>query len=70
MAVPYLPTSEVFGISTEILRPSYVNRGDLDAQIQRLLSRNYHIALRGEPSVGKAGCVRQIFLTLSLSNVV
>jgi hypothetical protein len=54
MPLPYLKTNEVFGISTEILRPSYVNRGDLDAQITRLLSRNFHIALRGESKCGKS----------------
>jgi hypothetical protein len=54
VALPYLKTNEVFGISTEILQPSYVNRGDLDARITRLLSRNYHIALRGESKCGKS----------------
>lgn len=54
MALPYLKADEVFGISTEILPPSYVNRGDLDAQITRLLSRSYHIALRGESKCGKS----------------
>jgi hypothetical protein len=52
--LPYLKTNEVFGISTEILKPSYVNRGDLDAQITRLLDRNFHIALRGESKCGKS----------------
>ena len=33
-------THDVFGISTEVLEPSYVNRGDLDAVIQRDLKRN------------------------------
>ncbi|CAA6604707.1 conserved hypothetical protein [Rhodospirillaceae bacterium LM-1] len=44
---------DVFGISTEILPRSYVDRGALDAQISRLLSKNTHIALRGESKCGK-----------------
>ncbi len=54
MTLPYRKINEVFGISTEILRPSYVNRGDLDAKITRLLGRNVHIALRGESKCGKS----------------
>lgn len=47
-------THEVFGISTEILEHSYINRGSLDELIQRLLTRNTHIALRGESKCGKS----------------
>lgn len=47
-------THEVFGISTEILEHSYINRGSLDELIQRLLIRNTHIALRGESKCGKS----------------
>lgn len=47
-------THEVFGISTSILQPSYVDRGNLDADIQKLLGRNTHIALRGESKCGKS----------------
>lgn len=47
-------THEVFGISTEILEHSYVNRGSLDELIQRLLTRSTHIALRGESKCGKS----------------
>lgn len=47
-------SAEVFGISTDILQPSYVDRGDLDHHIQRLLGRNTHIALRGESKCGKS----------------
>lgn len=47
-------TNEVFGISTDILSPSYVDRGDLDARLARLLSRNTHVALRGESKCGKS----------------
>lgn len=50
----YYKSDDVFGISTEILHPSYVNRGDLDARIEKLLSRNFHIALRGESKCGKS----------------
>jgi hypothetical protein len=45
---------EVFGISSQVLEPSYVNRGDLDAHITRLLERDTHIALRGESKCGKS----------------
>ena len=47
-------TTEVFGISTEILEPSYIDRGELDSEIQRHLARNTHIALRGESKCGKS----------------
>lgn len=47
-------THEVFGISTEILEHSYVNRGSLDELITRLLERDTHIALRGESKCGKS----------------
>src|SRR4051794_19212749 len=47
-------TSDVFGVSTEILNPSYVNRGDLDARLDVLLQRDTHIALRGESKCGKS----------------
>ena len=49
-----IQSHHVFGISTEILAPSYVNRGDLDAKIGRLLDRDIHIALRGESKCGKS----------------
>ncbi len=47
-------SDQVFGISTKVLEPSYVNRGDLDAVIQRDLRRSKHIALRGESKCGKS----------------
>ena len=47
-------TAEVFGVSTEILEPSYVDRGALDSEIQKYLSRDIHIALRGESKCGKS----------------
>lgn len=47
-------TSDVFGISTEILPDSYVDRGNLDKDLQLQLSRPNHIALRGESKCGKS----------------
>ena len=47
-------TNEVFGIATNILEPSYVDRGRLDKDIQKLLSRDTHLALRGESKCGKS----------------
>ncbi|MBB3910147.1 hypothetical protein [Sphingomonas desiccabilis] len=47
-------SQEVFGVTTEILTPSYVNRGGLDARIEKLLGRDTHIALRGESKCGKS----------------
>ena len=44
-------TSDVFGVSTEILEPSYVDRGALDSENQKHLGRNTHIALRGRIQV-------------------
>mgnify|MGYP000532878565 CR=1 FL=1 len=49
-----LRSDQVFGISTDILEPSYVNRGNLDAVVQRDLKRDKHIALRGESKCGKS----------------
>ncbi|WP_168554326.1 hypothetical protein [Novosphingobium sp. SG720] len=45
---------EVFGISTEILEDSYVNRGSIDELAERLIKRSTHIALRGESKCGKS----------------
>jgi hypothetical protein len=45
---------QVFGISTDILSPSYVDRGHLDERLARLLGRDTHIALRGESKCGKS----------------
>lgn len=47
-------SSDVFGISKEILTDSYIDRGGLDEQILRLLDRDTHIALRGESKCGKS----------------
>lgn len=45
---------EVFGISNEILTASYVDRGNLDIEVQRYLVRPTHLALRGESKCGKS----------------
>ncbi|MEH3104385.1 MAG: hypothetical protein PGN12_10810 [Sphingomonas phyllosphaerae] len=51
---PKKQSSDVFGISAEILVDSYVDRGSLDAEIQKQLRRRNHIALRGESKCGKS----------------
>ncbi|MBW0017138.1 MAG: hypothetical protein JO236_06295 [Mycobacterium sp.] len=47
-------STEVFGVSTEILKDSYVNRGDLDSKIASYLKRDNHIAIRGASKSGKS----------------
>jgi hypothetical protein len=47
-------TSDVFGISTSIKSDSYVDRGQLDSSLVRLLERDIHLALRGESKAGKS----------------
>jgi hypothetical protein len=47
-------TSEVFGVSNEVLPDSYVDRGELDEALGKLLERATHIALRGESKSGKS----------------
>ena len=47
-------TSDVFGINSDVRVESYVDRGDLDESINRLLERNTHVALRGESKCGKS----------------
>jgi len=47
-------TSDVFGMSPEVLDDSYVDRGGLDEAIKLLLGRKTHIALRGESKAGKS----------------
>lgn len=49
-----LSTSDVFGISTDILEHSYVDRGEMDEEISRILRRDTHLALRGESKCGKS----------------
>ena len=45
---------EVFGVAPEVLPDSYVDRGELDEKISRLLKRNTHIAVRGVSKCGKS----------------
>lgn len=47
-------THEVFGMSNHILPDSYVDRGALDGQVQSLLGRRLHIAIRGPSKCGKS----------------
>ncbi|WP_313951599.1 hypothetical protein [Accumulibacter sp.] len=47
-------TADVFGINSKVRPDSYVDRGDLDETIIRLLGRNTHIALKGESKCGKS----------------
>jgi hypothetical protein len=54
MFTPKRKTSQVFGVSNVVLPNSYVDRGSLDEQIQTLLQRTTHIALRGESKCGKS----------------
>jgi hypothetical protein len=49
-----LRTDEVFGISVTYRPVSYVDRGQLDAEIRTYLTRDTHIALRGESKCGKS----------------
>src|SRR3954471_21286918 len=45
---------EVFGVTPQILPCSYVDRGELDSELSRLLRRKHHVALRGESKCGKS----------------
>lgn len=47
-------TADVFGINSRVRPESYVDRGELDRNIQVLLGRDTHIALRGESKCGKS----------------
>ncbi len=47
-------TADVFGINSDVRPDSYVDRGDLDESITKLLERNTHIALKGESKCGKS----------------
>lgn len=52
---------EVFGISSDILPDSYVDRGLLDEELAQLLERGkVHIALRGASKCGKSWLRRKI----------
>ena len=45
---------EVFGISSDYRKISYVDRGQIDTVLQTYLGRDVHIALRGESKCGKS----------------
>ena len=45
---------EVFGISPNIHNDSYVDRGNLDTRMRRLLDRSQHIALKAPSKAGKS----------------
>jgi hypothetical protein len=45
---------QVFGISPQVREYSYVDRGNLDDEMSRLLKRTTHIAVRGPSKSGKS----------------
>jgi hypothetical protein len=45
---------QVFGISPEVREYSYVDRGNLDDEMSRMLRRTTHIAVRGPSKSGKS----------------
>lgn len=47
-------TDEVFGMSNDVLVDSYVDRGQLDDELSRLLSRKVHVAIHGPSKCGKS----------------
>lgn len=47
-------THQVFGISPEVRDHSYVDRGNLDEEMRRMLGRTTHIAVRGPSKAGKS----------------
>lgn len=53
-------TDEVFGMSNDILPDSYVDRGALDGELKRLLSRKVHVAIRGPSKCGKSWLRQQV----------
>jgi hypothetical protein len=57
-----MQTNQVFGISPNVRDYSYVDRGNLDEQMLRNLSRTTHIAVRGPSKSGKSW-LRQKVLT-------
>ncbi len=46
--------TDVFGMSNVILKDSYVDRGSLDKEFAKLLSRKTHIAIKGPSKCGKS----------------
>ncbi len=50
-----MKTHEVFGIQPAVSEHSYIDRGSLDRELQRLIERQQtHIALRGPSKSGKS----------------
>lgn len=47
-------TSQVFGIAPDVREHSYVDRGNLDDEMAKLLGRTTHIAVRGPSKSGKS----------------
>lgn len=47
-------TAEVFGISPQVRDYSYVDRGNLDDEMTRMLGRTRHLAVRGPSKSGKS----------------
>lgn len=47
-------TTDVFGMSNDVLPDSYVDRGALDSELQRLMKRKVHVAIRGPSKCGKS----------------
>lgn len=47
-------TDEVFGMSNEVLPDSYVDRGDLDSEVAKILGRRVHLAIKGPSKSGKS----------------
>ena len=49
-----MKTNDVFGVSPQIRKDSYVDRGNLDQALTRALGRNQHVAIRGPSKSGKS----------------
>lgn len=50
---------KVFGISSNVNKLSYIDRGNLDTRVRRLLNRDMHIALNGASKSGKSWLMQQ-----------
>src|SRR4051794_22758942 len=51
---------DVFGVSTDILRASYVDRGNLDAMLRGSLRAKRHVAIHGGSLQGKSWLRRRL----------
>jgi hypothetical protein len=51
--------AEVFGISPNVREYSYVDRGNLDDEMTKLLRRTTHIAVRGPSKSGNPGFAKR-----------